>query len=255
MRYFFRLLNYTILQHIRGVALICLGTFVAPLIFLNSTTHSYAKLYERFEDIYASSGCIIVFIVFFAALCGLCIKSVYDNYSSSKSIYTLMTLPVKREVIYFSRLTAFVIFFLIFLAVQLLSVLIGYGLVAEKTAAIENVKLYLSNGLFLAFIRSEFLRILLPLGVEGMVSTVSMLIAVLSGLYYTVLCERSRKYWGFAPAAMTGFLIVNALNYRMNQAVNASVHRSAYIDSFLLLLFCGFFIWHSIKLLKKSAIV
>lgn len=169
----YKLLNYEVSQHLLKVLIICAGAVVSPLILLNRAT-DHSNFYKHFETIYESSGCIIVFAIFFAAICGICIQSFYSNYFGSKSIYALITLPMKREGIYFGKLISFFIYFLMFFAAQLISIFAAYGIASSKIAQWEGGKYLMNNGLFLAFLRSGFLRILLPLRLEGIVSTVSI---------------------------------------------------------------------------------
>jgi hypothetical protein len=255
MKKFYKLLNYEVSQYITKVIIICFGTIISPLLLLNGALTDYSNLYQRFETIYESSGSIIVFAIYFAAICGICIQSLYSNYSGSKSIYTLITLPMKREGIYFSKLIAFFIYFLMFFSAQLISVFISYALVSSKSAAWEGGKYLMNNGLFLAFLRSGFLRILLPLGLEGIISTVSIFVVIVCSLFYGLLCERSKRFWGFIPIVAVIFLLIRVIVYRVNQSNMSWEYITLYVYSTILFCFSGFFIWHGIRLVKRGAIV
>jgi hypothetical protein len=249
----YKILNYEVSQHLAKVLIICAGTLVSPLMLLNRAI-DYSNYYKRFETIYESSGYIIVFAVFFAAICGICFQSFYSNYFGSKSIYTLVTIPMKREAIYFSKLISFFIYFLMFFAAQLISVFIAHGMISSQVARCEDGKYLINNSLFLAFIRSGFLRILMPLGLEGIVSTVSMFAVIVCGLYYAMLCERSKRFWGFAPIAAVIYILVRVITYRLNQGALYPEYVNLYVFSIILFCFCGFFIWHGIRLYKRGAI-
>ncbi|NLC67753.1 MAG: ABC transporter permease subunit [Clostridiaceae bacterium] len=249
----YKLLNYEVSRHLAKVLAICAGTLVSPLMLLNRAV-DYSNYYKRFETIYESSGCIIAFAIFFAAICGVCIQSFYSNYFGSKSIYTLVTIPMKREAVYFSKLISFFIYFLMFFAAQLISVFIAHGMLSSQVARWEEGRYLMNNSLFLAFIRSGFLRILLPLGLEGIVSTVSMLAAIICSLYYAMLCERSRRFWGFAPIAAVIYILVRVITCRLNQGPLSWEYANLYIFSIILFCFCGFFIWHGTRLYKRGAI-
>jgi len=252
MKNYYRLLNYELVSLLRPLIILCLGTIITPLPLLKQAMQDYSNQHNRFENVYLTSGCIVVFVIYFAALCGICIKSIYDNYWGSKSIYTLMTLPVKREIVYLSKLTAFFICSIGLIAAQLISIFLGYALFAPTLIRSIDGEVYyprMRNGLFLAFIRSDFLRIILPLSIEGFISSLVILIAIVSSLYYGILCERSRRFIGYLPIMATIVIIIYALSQRINMDGNI------YLMSLILLLFSAFFIWHGIRLVKRSAIV
>jgi len=227
---------------------------MSQALFTNIAMKDYSNIYKRFEVIYSSSGCIIIFLIYFAVLCVYLLKSIYTQYWGSKSIYTLLSLPVKREAVYFSKLAAFFIAFLVFFAAQLISVLLSYSIVASKVSRIQEGEYLMNNGLFLAFIRSGFLRIILPLTAESIVSTASIVITIVITVYYGALCERSKRYWGFIFIAASVFLIIFVLNYRMGKPAFYTEYKNLYIYSGVLFSLSGLFLWHSIKLVKTGAI-
>lgn len=215
------------------------------------------RYYERFETLYASSGSIIVFILFFTLLCGWFLKTCYENYARGKSIYTMLALPVKREALYFSKVVSFAIALLALIAAQLLSVLLFYGWFIAGAANADQPELLMHNGLFLAFLRSEFLRILLPLHWQGMLSTFSMFVAVVVGVYYGALCERSKRYWGFIVIWGAAMIMIRMLLYRLEEVRYSPFYDTLNLPLYsgLLLFLCGWMVWHSLHLLKKGAIV
>ncbi|GIP32658.1 hypothetical protein [Paenibacillus sp. J2TS4] len=253
---FYRLLNYEFSLMLRAVLLLSLGAILSPLMFLNVAMKDYTmySVHERFEDLYVSSGCVIVFLIYFASLCAFFVKTFYAGYWGSKSIYTFLTLPVKREVVYFSKLSAFAIGVMVLLAAQLISVWLGYEMVAAKVGEWEGGKFVMANGLFLAFIRSAFLRMVLPLNINGFLSSVSILLTMITGFYYGVLCERSKRYWGFIFIVAAVVLLINVISYRMTPPAYYVVYKNLYLTSGMLFLLSGFFMWHSIRLIKRGAI-
>lgn len=258
MKHYYGLLRYELNTILKSLILLCVGTIISPLIFLNIAMKDYANVYERFETIYMSSGCIIVFAIYFVALCGICIKSIYSNYWGSKSIYTLLTLPIKREVVYFSKLTTFLISFTMLTAAQFISIFLSYAFFAPQLTRHLEGQVYfyrINNGLFLAFIRSDFFRILLPLGIESFISSLTILITIVCALLYGVLCERSRKFAGFIPIIASVGLIIYTINLRININYFQPKAGNTYLISITLILLSVFFIWHSVKLTKQSSIV
>ncbi len=252
MKSYYRLVNYQFMWILKPLILVYVGTIISPLFLLNAAMQDYNNIHSRFEDVFASSGCVMAFAIYFAATCGLCIASIYAGYWKSKSIYTLLALPIKREVIYFSELTVFFICFIGLIASQLVGIFLGYALFTPtlvRTINGETYYLRMQNGLFLSLIRSSFFRILLPLGIESFVSSLTTLIATVSTLYYSVLCERSRRYFGFIPVIAVIIFII----YTITQRINMS-NANTYINSLILLLCSAFFTWHGVKLVKRSAI-
>ncbi|MCL6457980.1 MAG: hypothetical protein K6T85_08235, partial [Gorillibacterium sp.] len=209
---------------------------------------------ERFEDVYASAGCVTAFFIFLALICAAFLKNIYVNYWGSQSIYTYLTLPVKREMIYFSKLCAFMICLLLFLATQLLTVQLGYSLVAAKLGSLNNGEFVMTNGLFLAFIRSGFLRMLLPLNVNGVLSSMSILLGLATGLYYAALIERSKRYWGYMIVAVAVIIIMKEWDFRMSLPVYNVTFTEYYLKPIVLLCLSSFFIWHGSRLIKKGAV-
>ena len=216
--------------------------------------------YVPYEEFFNSSGAVIVFGLAFAACCALSIWSIVYNYHGSKSIYTLMTLPQKRSQLYLSKLITCLMFFLILMTTQLLSALLGYALFAPKIQrAVEELYStvqydHAKNGLFLAFIRSTFFRLLFPFGLKSLISSISILFAFVAGLIYGVLCERSKKYYRLIlVTAQVGYSIY-LVNYRITATDFFQRHQSLTIHSVLMLLITAFFIWDSMKLVRSSAI-
>lgn len=256
MKKSYRLLQYEFSTWYRAIILICVAAILIPLYLMNEAVKDYNEYanHVRFEDIYVSSGCISVFLICFAAICGYFLKTIYAGYWGSKSIYTYLSLPVKRETIYFSKLIVFVICLLLLLGSHLISIKLGYEIVSSKIAGYSEGRFNISNGLFLAFIRSDFFRIIMPFSFSRALSSISLLLTIVTSLYYGALCERSRRYWGFAIVGAAFIIVVKVWSYRMSETslLNPSSH--LYSSSVMLLLISGFFMWHSIKLIKKGAI-
>jgi hypothetical protein len=179
---------------------------------------------------------------------------VYASYWGSKSIYTFLALPVKRESLYFSKLIVFATCMLLLIAAQLLSIRLGYSLYAAKVGSYGDGQFIMHNGWFLAIIRSEIFRILLPLSFSRILSSVSIFIVILTGFYYGALCERSRKYWGFVAIVTAFWIVINVLSYRMSEDINYNQPNNLFVSSVSLLVLSGLFIAHSISLIRRGAI-
>ncbi|MBU9720005.1 MULTISPECIES: hypothetical protein [Bacillaceae] len=237
---------------IKGVLLICFLTLILPVILIYRTVGSH-NLNERFEEIYASSGTIVVFYLLIVILLTYYILRVYSGYWGNKSIYTFLTLPVNRRVIYLSKLSAFMICFLLFYVTKILSVHIGYHVFILRVDRIAGNEFIMNNGLFLAVLRSNYLQILFPYSFHAILSNIAIVICLVTSVYYAALCERSQKYLGFIFVILSVGLTVFVLIDRINRTIYDN--SGWYISSGFLLVLSLFFIWHSIKLYKRGAIV
>lgn len=179
--------------------------------------------------------------------------------------YIVMTLPFPRRQVFYSYALASLVFFLLLWTALLLSALLLYGPASHAClrAAEEAIRLGLlpadiplqniirSNGLFLAFQRSDILRLLLPPSlVEGLHS---LLLLLGMGIFpaYAFIGESSgiSKLFLIAP-----FLIIhNGMNVRL-QGVGFSINPWQLGWSLgLLFLAIGFMLFRSIRHLNRDA--
>jgi len=254
MKGFYRLTNREFAKWLWFIVPVCVAIIVAPLILLYRKLKPYNEymVNERYEDVYASSGSILLFLVFLALVCAYFLLTIYADYWGGKSIYTYLTLPVGREALYLSKLTVFVTCLLLLLASQLIGIRLGYSLYADKVASYGDGTFVMNNGYFLAMIRSEFFRLLLPLSFSRMLSNLAILAALSTGLFYGAICERSRKFFGFAAVAAAAWIVMDAAGYRMGESIHDNT--GLYTSSGLLLALSVFFVWHSLSLIRRGAV-
>ena len=256
MKDLYRLFNIEFAKWLVFIAILCAAAIVAPLVLLHNQVKHYSEysVTQRFEDVYAASGSQLLFLVFLALVCAYFLKTLYADYWGSKGIYTYLTLPVKRETLYFSRLIAFATCLLLLLASQLLSIRLGYALYASKVASYGEGQFVMHNGYFLAMIRSDFFRLLLPLSFSRLLSSLGLFLSIATGFYYGVLCERSRKRYGFAAILIAWVTAFNAAGYRLHEGQEYGDPGSLYVSSAIMLVLSGWFVWHSLRILKRGAI-
>lgn len=256
MKGLYRLINIEFAKWLVFIVLLCFAAIITPLIVLYNQLKNYNAytVNARFEDLYASSGSMMWFMIFVVLVCAFFLKTVYADYWGSKSIYTYLTLPVKREALYFSKLFVFATCLLMLLVSQLISIRLGYTLYASKVGSYGEGQFVMHNGFFLAMIRSEFFRLLLPLNFSRILSTLGMFLVVATGIYYGALCERSRKYYGFAAIVAAIWITMNVIGYRMNEQIHYSELKDLYVSSASLFVLSAFFVWHSLRILKKGAV-
>jgi hypothetical protein len=258
MRWFslYRLVNVEFVRWLPFMSLLIIAALVVPLFLLNSAVTDYAMFssHSRFEDLYISSGCALLFLVFMALLCLYFLLTIYSGYWGSKSVYTYLTLPVRRESLYMSKLIVFLTFLLLLIGVQFISIRLGYSLVVGKAATYNEGKFLMNNGLFLAFVRSDFFRLLLPFSFSRIFSSCCMLLVLATGIYYGALCERSRKYWGFVAVGAAAWILYKVLVYRLNESNHYLESRSLFPSSLILLALSGLFLWHGLRMMRRGTI-
>ncbi|TCK99718.1 hypothetical protein EDC19_0076 [Natranaerovirga hydrolytica] len=217
-----------------------------------------------FEQMFAESGAIIIAMFSFVAMCGLCVMSFNYNFNQSKSIYTLMTLPQSRVHMIFSKIAAWFTGFVVLILNQILIGIIGFKLFEPilqrrtyngivPTGMVEEP---ITNGLFLFFTRSHFYRILMPLTLEGIVSSLAIITSIIFAIYYVLICQKSYGYKGMFILIVQLTIIIYVLRYRTqfpDYYFDATYH-NLYISSIILLGITGFYIRQIIYLIKKSTI-
>ncbi|WP_027087079.1 hypothetical protein [Cohnella panacarvi] len=256
MKGLYRLINVEFGMWLRFLAALCASTIVLPLLILNAAAEDYAfyASHARFEHLYSSSGCSLLFLGLLLLLCLYFLKSVYAGYWGSKSVYTYLSLPVARESLYFAKLIVFMIGCLLLFAAQLVSIRLGYSLAMNKAETYMEGRYVMNNGLFLAFARSEFLRVLLPMTFTRILSSLGMLLVIVTGVYYGALCERSRTYIGFVPIAVAGWMLYRTLAYRLNEPIHSATSTNLYPSSLLFFALSCLFVWHGVRLMKRGSI-
>lgn len=256
MKNFYQLLTYECSRLMRETLLLCAAAILVPLLLLKGAIKEYQEfgVIERYEILYHSSGGMTVFFILLGLLIAVFLRNFYAGYWGGKSVYTFLTLPMRRSAVYGSKLASFALAVLMLLAAQLLAIRLGYGLVEDKISSIAQGQYVMANGLFLAFIRSNYLRILLPFSLNGVLSSCALLLTLLTGVYYAALIERSKRYWGFGLIVVAGYLMLKEWGFRMGLPEFFLDTQDYYIRSFLLLGLSVFFIWHGSRLIKKGAI-
>ena len=251
MKHFYRLLNYECSRLLSHVLIIGLGMLVLTVLFIKIELTKYTPYspHERFEQLFISSGGPIIFLFCFILLLIVFSQSLRAPFIGGKSIYTFLTLPVKREYLYFSKLAAFAICTILLLAVQFITYMLGYSVMESHISSYSGGSFVMNNGLFLSIIRSNFMRIIWPFSFLSFINLFSVLSACLTGLIYASLVFPSKNRWGRIPVAvLPPFLI------RMVAEQWFIAESSLLLPSLILLVFSLFFIAHSLWLFKKGAV-
>jgi hypothetical protein len=185
---------------------------------------------------------------------GYFIYTIYADYWGNKAIYTYMTLPIRREWIYVSRVIACTLSLLFITAVQVITVYASYAIYADHISGYEEGRFLVQNGLFLAFIRSPFLRLILPLGWLGSLCILCILLVLTTGIYDAILSERAKRRAShvFIVAAVYGLFDLCKLVFRPE--VHQVTSERLIIGCMILLLLSGYFVGHSLYLIRRGAI-
>lgn len=259
MKKLYKLINFQFGFISRLVLLECLMLIVAQNMLLYITAGDYpADRYIPFEKLIALSGVSSVFYIGFALTLAGCVYSVLSDYSGSKGIYTLMAIPDGRSAVYFSKVIPGFIYLLMLICSQLISILTGYMLFSTPFSAVVTDGLISYsrpvNGLFLAFVRSDFLRLLFPLSAESFSSTFLMEISLILGIFFMSYAVLARRYWQLVFPLINIMIIIFEVNKR-NASVLADMNRNLYVSSIVLFVFSVFYIYQSIRWIRSSAIL
>lgn len=139
----------------------------------------YAENNAPFAYLLDASGVPIVFALTFAALLMLISLRFAQNYTPSKSIYTLLTLPVKREHVYLAKLMASLLAGFCIVAAQLALLLFAFAVYRHIPVFGWQASGYRSDGksaiLYLSLMNSRFFHLLFPPDVFSFAFSLSVL--------------------------------------------------------------------------------
>lgn len=260
MKKLYGLINFEFRYIFKIVLAISLLLIIGQNILLYLTARDYltSHRYLPFENLISLSGAPIGFYICFTLVLATCVYSVLSNYVGSKSIYTLMTLPQNRSFIYISKLLAGVASVLMLIAAQFISVFCGYGLFSTSIESYKGSIIYLEkpvNALFLAFIKSDLLRMIFPLSMENLISTVSIFISIIIGVYYVTYSIQARRYLHVGLVIINIILIIFVLSYRRNALNGVWNDHNLFVYSALFLVFAAFYVWQSIRWIRRSSTI
>lgn len=256
MNKFYRLWNAETRAMMPVVLLLCAGLVATTLQLLRGAVPgpNGSNAYVRYEDVFVSSGCVWAAFLFFAGYSAFVLIRLYAAHWGSKSVYTLLTLPGGRGGLYASRLAAFVVGFLLLAAAEVASVKLGYSLYADRVADASNGRLVMTDGQFLAWIRSPYFRLLVPESAGGWLASAGLVAAWATGLIYVYACERGRRHWGHAIAAVALYLAFRSVNRLTERGAYDLTEADLYRYGIMMFVFGAYFAWYGWRLYRKGAI-
>lgn len=258
MKNLYSLINFefrTIYKLVLGISVLLIAG-QNLLLYLAGRDYLSGK-YIPFEKLISISGAPVLFYICCAMLTACCVYNAAANYIGSKSIYTLMTLPQSRSLIFIAKVTSAAVGMLMLAASQVISIFTGYFLFASPISSVENGQLVLQkpvNGLFLAFVRSDFLRILFPLNLESLLSTVFISVSVLLAVFFVIFCVQSHRYMNMGISLINIILVIYVLMYRIN-VMDGWRKQNLYLYSLVFAGLVVYYIRQSIKWMDRGSIL
>ncbi|MDQ2087440.1 hypothetical protein RBH29_13490 [Herbivorax sp. ANBcel31] len=184
------LINFEMRMQIKKTLIIIAVMLLVQSIAIISVSSVEKNSHLRFEELLSMSGVAIIFFIALGAILVLGAFRFYRDFVGGKSIYTLLTLPGKKDYIFYSKAVATVINVFMLWAAQFASVYICYGLYNASTYGVPR----LHNALLLAFARSDFLRFFFPLDAAHFIVTALILLTLAVYAVLIAISERSKKY-------------------------------------------------------------
>lgn len=183
----------TLYWKLLAVAVLLLG--LQNLLFHQAIDQAagYSVFPVRFEELMASFPCSLLFYVALVLSMGLGVLLLLRDSFRTKSMYTLLTVPVPRSIPFAAKLLATLLGVLTVYTVQLLSVCLFYAQFVSRIP--EEARMH--NGLYLAFLRSDFLAALFPLSPDALLVNLLTVVCVAMAIFYAVLVIQHRRLQGF----------------------------------------------------------
>lgn len=144
----------------------------------------------NFEYILLKAGFSTTFIIFNILVLIAFTASILKYFSRSMSIYALMNLPLKSHWLFLSFFISGVTMVLLLWVVQFGSIFLNYYIYSLR---FENQAFMLQNGLFLSFIRYDFLRIFFPLRAFEVFRSIMLIVSPVCAVLYFTTCLRSEE--------------------------------------------------------------
>ncbi|TCK99716.1 hypothetical protein EDC19_0074 [Natranaerovirga hydrolytica] len=250
----------------RYVLLLAMISFFLQLFFI-SRGQGEAQDFVPYETMFIESGAMVVAVLTLILMCGICVRSFNNNFNESKSIYTLMALPQKRSKLLFSKILAWLVGFALIIANQVITGIVGYKMFAPvfnqyiyRERMIEAIITEpMTNGLLLSFVRSDFYRILMPLSLEGFLSSLIICLSIVFGMYYVLVLSKNNQVnhlVGFTVVLIHLIGIINVLRYRIQMPTEFGVakYQNLYHYNLFFIVIIGFYIIRSVSLINKTTI-
>ncbi len=191
MKTFSRLTTFCFTRYLLPVSIICVAILLLPSLMVYLNIRGGFIFSNRFETVLSQSGVPILLATIFVLYLLMVALSVVLDMVGVRSIYTLLAIPGGRSYLYTTKLLAALMWGVMILACGLLGIFISYSVYSSYFRPLSLVRYLLNNGLFLAFVRSSSLRLMLPLSLPS--AALSILIGF--GAVVSVLYASATWFW------------------------------------------------------------
>ena len=148
-------------------------------------------------------GIPIVFAIAFAGLLGLIAARLVMNFMPSKSIYALLTLPIKRKQIYMAKLLSVALAGFVLLAAQMALILVFHMLLGGQEP--ESIWLQYPRrnaDLYLSLLDSGFLRMVFPPDILSLLFALAGFFGSICVTFYVAVAVKAGCKWHGILAAL-----------------------------------------------------
>ncbi len=194
---FLKLVRFELERRLTLVLILADAAFAAPTaaVYGYIKTGGVINRYVKFEDAFTGGGGPIYFYVLLAILVFIIIRAVYADFVDSKSIYTLLSLPVKRQNLFFAKLLAFYAWLVMLLAATYSGTIFSYSvfrMIVNSALSYTPGGYSFRNGFLLALIRLPFFKLVMPISPQGCLLSVTLAVTLVCSVFFLALCERAR---------------------------------------------------------------
>jgi len=175
--------------------------FSAFIILETISFSFYAKTVNqdntRFEKVLANSWIHVIFYTFFVLILIAYAVVIFSFYWGNKSIYTLLSLPIRPSGLVSSFVIVCAINLLFLFALQLFLIICFGGWLPSFFKHDLTTETFTNNYLFLAALRFTPLSYLFPISFYQVITLLLLLITPGVTVAYTIFISISRKFRGF----------------------------------------------------------
>jgi len=219
-------------------------------LYSNNKYEHFGVEFRTYDLVVDYSGVGFVFILGLIALLLLLFIQINGFYTNGKGMYSIYTLPMKRNEVFFAFFLSAATAVMLYFAAWLIAMVILYFPITgmyEKAASeavlyiseevtVSNLDVSITNGLFLAFQRSSFLSSCFPVsGLQALAlgggMFLSIIAVVFAGLYNEDISQRVllllTVLLGFLGAFYRVWIIIKKSYYLANEFILQSLSFSA----------------------------
>lgn len=255
-----------------GVITLLTKAFVSTA---RETEHShFAEAFLPYESVIDGSLIPFIFIIGFVLLLGIFFVQAKGHFVNGKSIYTLMTLPMKRSHLYFAFLFAGIAIIMLYFMLWLILIIAAYFPIMTNYAKVAAQEVFYvspeqtitgleaarENGLYLAFQRSMFLYTIFPTSLIEAVAMFGAILLIVAALLFAGL--HYGEPFAAGTIAVSGLIVglytitvklrwFEHLNFFYGQYARTAVAESVYVGFVCWILF-ALVLWFSIRDLKRK---